>query len=446
MSASPTQIAQANLILKSAPDAAAFPPDWDRREGGEVEWFHRKGTILVREVDVARVREVLPQLVGDRRVEIRRTGSGVTALTWATAGGGADDGPSVVEVLRALAGQRETADVEARPDHLLYVCVHCCAAIEPEVVPAGTHPHPALPAKSTAPPLCGHGRGARVTVLDTGLVEKAALEHPWLAGVTGDPETSFVPGGGDELAQDAGHGTFTAGCVRVTAPAAGVEVLNAVDLIRADAADDGEMIGAAFESDLSRMIRDRLIAPPGAQPHPVPDVLLINFAGRTLGDAPPLALVALYETLLQHLAELVVVAPAGNDGDDRKNWPAAFDWVVSVGALDAGRRARAPWSCFGRTVDVWAPGDGLVNAYAHGRYTVRWEKDQGQVRQFEGMARWSGTSFAAPLVAGLIAARMSTTGQSSRRAWESLADLAQRQAVGGVGAVLLPGIGCCAGA
>lgn len=441
MSASPTQIAQANLILKTAPDAAAFPPDWAEREGGEVDWFHRKGTILVREVDVDRVREALTQVVGDRRIELRRNGSGVTALSWLRSGD--DGGPSVVEVLRALAGQRETADVEARPDHLLYVCVHCCAAIEPEEVPLGSGPYPPLPAKRSGPPLCGHGRGTRVTVLDTGLVEKAAQEHAWLAGVTGDPESTYLPGAPGHLAQDAGHGTFTAGCVRVSAPAAGVTVLNAADLITRD---DSEMIGAAFESDLSRMIRDQLIAAPGEEARAVPDVLLINFAGRTFGDAPPLALVTLYETLLQHLGELVIVAPAGNDGDDRKNWPAAFDWVVSVGALDDTERARASWSCFGRTVDVYAPGDRLVNAYAHGQYTVRWEENQGQVRHFAGMARWSGTSFAAPLVAGLIAARMSTTGQNSRRAWESLADLSQRQAVGGVGPVLLPGIGCCAGA
>jgi hypothetical protein len=34
---------------------------------------------------------------------------------------------------------------------------------------------------------------------------------------------------------------------------------------------------------------------------------------------------------------------------------------------------------------------------------------------------------------------MSTTGQSSRRAWESLLDVAEAQAVPGVGPVLYPG-------
>ena len=137
------------------------------------------------------------------------------------------------------------------------------------------------------------------------------------------------------------------------------------------------MIGAVFESDLARLVRARLVAPAGsAAAVRVPDVLVLSVAGTTRNDVPPLALTALYEDVIQHLKGLLIVAPAGNEGDDRRNWPASFSWVVSVGALTADGAHRAAWSNHGRTVDVYAPGEDLVNAYASGRYTYAWDGPQ----------------------------------------------------------------------
>ncbi|HND93506.1 MAG TPA: S8 family serine peptidase, partial [Anaerolineales bacterium] len=85
---------------------------------------------------------------------------------------------------------------------------------------------------------------------------------------------------------------------------------------------------------------------------------------------------------------VVVVAAAGNNGTEGALYPAAYDSVVAVGSIDPNL-AHSSFSNYGSQVDVWAPGRDIM--------TTKRTGDYGLV---------SGTSFAAPYVAGAEAVYM----------------------------------------
>lgn len=87
-------------------------------------------------------------------------------------------------------------------------------------------------------------------------------------------------------------------------------------------------------------------------------------------------------------AGATLVAAAGNEGVTALAFPAAYPGVVAVGAVD-GRGTSAPFSNVGENLSVVAPG---VGVYAAG------------TQSGDACIEFSGTSAAAPLVAGVIAA------------------------------------------
>ena len=363
--------------------------------------------------------EILGDFIGEDKsvweVEITRVVGDIVLLRLKSRSG-ADtpdrEPPDVLDLLDRI--DAELGPGIATPDHVLTAAngtMTPCSATEPQQVYPTAGPYPGL---------CRDG-GARVRIFqaDTGLVEKAAQTFPWLAGVHGDPDPRAGTGPGSTIAPYGGHGTFVAGVLRCMAPHAQVHVEN----IFATG-------GSALESDVAK----RLHAAFGFGF----EILHITASCHTRKNVPPQALEAFLE-LLRPYKGVVCVAEAGNNHTQRPAWPGAFPDVLSVGALATDWRHRADFSNYGGWVDVYAPGEKLINAFGSGTYTCQIPPNVNQVRKFSGLAQWSGTSFSAPIVTGLIAARMARCGESAREAAAALLAKARAQTIPGVGPVLFPG-------
>jgi subtilisin family serine protease len=403
--------AQIQLILDEFGDSCeVYPPDWRTAEGG-AQFMSRANFILVRDRDLDRVKA----LFGDDRRSPSGDGTirGLTRYELPPGFGFADEPRDNRELPRTM---RHIAYVDAKlgtgvvsPDHLVFVVpVSPCPADEPSPASESAPPTPHVPRSHF------DGRGVKVVVVDVGWTPHPA---PWLAGVTGDVEQAYDATG--NIKSYAGHGTFIAGVLRMVAPKAEVVVKGV--FTRA---------GASWESDLVTKLDEALAESP--------DLISLSAGTPTRQLLSSIGFDVFFEERLSKVKGLLMVCAAGNESSRVPFFPAAAPGTLSVGALSPDRQHRAGYSNFGGWVDVYAPGTDLINAYLNGVFVCAEPPNVGAQRKFDGMARWSGTSFATPLVAGLVAARMSGTGQNAQEAAADLIRFAQSQAIHGVGAVLLP--------
>jgi hypothetical protein len=234
-----------------------------------------------------------------------------------------------------------------------------------------------------------------VIVLDTGLATAPSLIPHALEQI----QAFVVPGGSAAAAAEvpdsvpadnlldpaAGHGTFIAGLVEQVAPGAKVEVWHVL-----------EPEGDGNEVDIAARI-DALPARNG--PGDRGCVLNLSFGGYVMEHGDVLA-----SAILEAQARgYVVVSSAGNDGVCTPTIPASLPDVVGVGAI--GPDGPALFSNYGPWVRACAPGVDLVSTFFRqflGAETPATPLDPDP-DNFADWARWSGTSFSAPVVAGALA-------------------------------------------
>jgi subtilisin family serine protease len=257
--------------------------------------------------------------------------------------------------------------------------------------PAG-FPAPVAPPSpfSGAPDPC-----VKVAVIDTGYTRGI---HPNLdrqcRSTPADGELLDVLIGDGFLDDEAGHGTFIAGVIADRAPLATIELTKALN-------------SAGFGKELDIVNAILLHA----------DAQVINLSlGCYTQSIPPLALTAALDSLPD---EVAVVAAAGNNNSDRPMWPAAFERVVSVGAVTP-KRQKADFSNFGDWVKACTYGVDIVSSFVDFIEHAP-PGSPRPAKRFKAWAKWSGTSFAAPRVAGEIAAMLAGGGfASAREAADSL--------------------------
>jgi hypothetical protein len=278
--------------------------------------------------------------------------------------------------------------------------------------PAPDQPQPAALRAEVRP-----AKVARVAIIDTGIASQAVARADGLLHKVPrtpgniDPLTSFPIGGPHPyLDFSAGHGTFVAGIVNQVAPYAPIRMYREID-------SDGMASEVDVACAMIEAVKD------GNQ------IINLSLGCRTQDDFPPVAL----EAALAVIAELdagkpdeektIIVAAAGNSGDTRPFWPAAFPAVVAVAGLNPNMTP-SPWSGHGFWVTCSTVGQGLQSTFVYGKESPLIDSAETEFLPPDPFAVWSGTSFAAPQITGAIARLYQAPGVTLRAALDQLLQVA----------------------
>lgn len=212
------------------------------------------------------------------------------------------------------------------------------------------------------------GARAVVAVIDTGVQPHALLGNRLIGGYDfidndanpADEFNQLDDDGDGQIDEAAGHGTHVAGIVHLVAPDATIMPLRVLD---SDGNGDVFQIIQALEFAVAN----------GAH--------VINLSLGTSEQSKALKGAVRSATV----RGAVVVAAAGNNGNNEPQYPAAANCALAVTATGPSDQ-RASFASYGSWVDVAAPGEAIFSSFP-----------------VNGYAWWSGTSMAAPFVSGQAA-------------------------------------------
>ncbi len=208
------------------------------------------------------------------------------------------------------------------------------------------------------------GKNIKIAIVDSGI----QYDHPDLKG-------NYVSGGYDWVNDDSypyddgGHGTFCAGtAAAVMDNMKGIAGIAQVSLMAEKVLDEN---GEGTEWDCARGIRH---AADGEA-----NIMCLSLGGYSTTFLGKNACQYAWD------AGCLLVAASGDNGNRPVMYPARYDTVIAVGAIDKNKR-RWSDSNYGLELELVAPGVEVISTYPTDSYALG-----------------DGTSFAAPHVAGVAA-------------------------------------------
>jgi len=164
----------------------------------------------------------------------------------------------------------------------------------------------------------------------------------------------------DHPANFAGHGTMVAGVIHLVAPGAMLMPI--------------KIFNSTGTADLSQVIAGIYYAADHG-------VKVVNMSFSMTANSQELVNAVNYA----NSKGLILVAAAGNEGQNMMVYPAGINPVIGVGAT-TNRDIRSSYSNYGPVVTLAAPGDGIITTYPGAQWAMAW-----------------GTSLSTPFVTGGVA-------------------------------------------